>query len=229
MSVTNPCVLDIETSVIPDIAKYADEISKPPSRMKDPEKIAAWIENAKSKQANFAALDMDLARVVCVCWTTDGKKFRGGVAKNEVEERALLEKFWKTSREQRYTTYVGFNILDFDLPLLQRRSQYLNVPYPDLSLGRYRHDGIVDLMQILTWDGKVPYRRLEFYCRRFGIVCPIDDKHDGADVPNLVLLGDYDSVKRHCAADVKKEWMLAERIGVIDQPSIEIADPNQAF
>ena len=221
--VSRPVVIDIETSVIGDISAYQDEIARPPARLKDPVKIAEWIENAKAKQALFAALDLDLARIVCVCWTTDGKKLTGGIAKNEDEEKALLTQFWSATNG---FTFVGFNILDFDLPMCIRRSQYLDVPYPALDLGRYRHPGTVDLMQVLTFDGKVSYRRLEFYCKRFGITS-IEDKFSGADVPGLVALGDWQNVKRHCAADVKKEWLLAKRLGVIDEPVI--ADKDQPF
>ena len=215
---TNPFVLDVETSVISDVASYADEISRPPARLKDPVKIQEWIDNAKAKQASFAALDLDLARIVCMCWTADGVKLAGGIAKNENEERELITRFWNETRSISGRSYVGFNILDFDLPLLIRRSQYLGVTYPELELSRYRHKGIIDLMQILTFDGKVPYRRLEFYCRRFGITSAIEDKHTGADVPALVMAGDYDSVKRHCAADVQKEWNLGVRLGVLEKP-----------
>jgi len=222
--VTNPVVIDFETSVIANIADYANEVPKPPARMKDPEKIKAWIEERQAKQAEFAALDVDLARIVCVCWSTDGKKLGGGIAQDEKEEAALLRKFWDATRGK---VFVGFNIIDFDLPLAIRRSQYLDVTHPDLDLGRYARNGPVDLMQILTWNGKLNYRRLEFYCKRFGIVGP-EDKHTGADVPGLVMLGDWAAVKRHCAADVIKEWKLAERMGVINLPA-PINLKEQAF
>lgn len=223
MPARTPAVIDIETSVIPDIGDYQEDLLRVPGRYRDPEKIAKWIEDAKEKQANFAALDVDLARIVAVCWTTDGKKLKGGIAKTLEEERVLLEKFW--SHTWGKYTYIGFNILDFDLPVLVRRSQYLDVTYPDIELGRYRHAGSVDLMQILTWDGKVSPRSMNFYCKRFGITGP-EDKHNGADVPGLVAMGDYESVKRHCAADVIKEWKLAERLGVIEQP---VAQTDQPF
>lgn len=221
----NPLVFDAETSVIADVADYANDIGRPPARTKDPEKIAAWIENAKERQASFAALDLDLARVVSLCWTTDGIKLRGGVARNETEEGPLIRRFWE---ETRGFTYVGFNILDFDLPLLIRRSQYLDVPYPDVSVDRYRHQGVADLQQILTWNGKVNARKLTFYCRRFKVEVP-EDKHTGADIPTLVLLGTDDAwagIKRHNAVDVIREWRLAVRLGVIEPV---VNDPDSLF
>jgi predicted PolB exonuclease-like 3'-5' exonuclease len=221
--ITNPAVFDCETSTISDIAEYANETAKPPARYKDPEKIRQWIEDAQAKQAQYAALDVDLARVVALCWSLDGLKLKGGLAKNEAEEKALIAKFWETMRGK---TLVGYNILDFDLPLLIRRSQYLNVSYPEVSVDRYRHNGVVDLMQILSFNGKLNYRRLEFYCKRFGVKAP-EDKYSGADVPQLVALGEWEHVKRHCATDVVKEWRLAERMGLIEAP--KKADPDQPF
>lgn len=229
---TNPLVFDFETSVIPNVGDFSGEIGRPPARMKDPEKIKAWIENATVRASEFAALDFDLARIVCGVWCSDGVRLRGAVAKNEDEERVLLQKFWKavngTGGNAGRPTLIGFNILEFDLPLAVRRSQYLDVAYPEIEMSRYRHRNAEDLMQILTFDGKVNARKLEFYCRRFGI--EVEDKFNGADVPNLVMLGDYESVKAHCIADVRKEWKLAERLGVLDVRHLhQKADENTIF
>jgi len=219
----NPIVFDVETSVIPDIEDYRDDLMRVPGRYRDPEKIAKWIEEAQEKQARFAALDMDLARVVAVCWTTDGKRLRGGAAPDFEAEKVLIARFWSESTN---LTKIGFNILDFDLPLLVRRSQYLGIDYPFLELSRYRHPGSTDLMQVLTFDGKINARTLNFYCKRFGITAPPDDM-TGADIPALVSLGEWDKVKRHCGVDVIKEWRLADRIGVIDLP--EAPEPGAPF
>jgi hypothetical protein len=214
MPVTNGLVFDVETSVIRDIEAFSHEPVRVPARYKDPDKIRDYIEEARRKQAEFAALDIDLARVVCVAWTGDGKHLAGDVAQDEDAEREVLKKFWSATLGMRL---VGFNILDFDLPLLIRRSQYLDVSYPDIDLGRYARGGPIDIMQFLTWQGKVNARSLNFYCRRFGIKAP-DDAITGADVPTCVMAGDWQKVKQHCAIDVLKEWRLAEKLGLVESP-----------
>jgi DNA polymerase elongation subunit (family B) len=214
--IPNACVLDAETTSINGVADYNDMIGRPPARTKDPEKIAEWIENARAKQLQFSAVDVDLARIVCLVWTFNGTKLNGGTAANEDEEKALIERFWKETRPGK--TYVGFNILDFDVPLLIRRSQYLDVSYPALDVSKWRHTGIMDLMQFLAWDGKINYRSLAFYLRRFGIKPRMEDPCTGADIPGLVALKNWDYIKRHCAADVYNEWDLAKRLGLIEEP-----------
>lgn len=161
-------------------------------------------------------MDFDLARIVCLAWTFDGAKLDGGIAQDETEEAALLARFFSAIRD---ATLVGYNILDFDVPLMLRRALYLNVPAPMLSVNRYRHDHIVDLMQVLSYDGKATYRSLDFYVRRFGLEVP-HDPATGSDVQTLLSLGDWSAIKRHCAADVIKEWRLAERLGIVEPPRV---------
>ena len=62
-------VLDLESHAIPDAATYLTEPVEAPSNYKDPEKIAAYIKDAKQAQLDKAALDIDLARIVCLGFT----------------------------------------------------------------------------------------------------------------------------------------------------------------
>jgi hypothetical protein len=96
--------------------------------------------------------------------------------------------------------------------VLMRRSQYLNVAYPRLSLDKYRTPHI-DLMAHLTWNGLVRARSLKFYARRFGI--PFDDPVKGGDIPQLVDAGDWNAVIAHVSSDVELTAALARRIGVL--------------
>ena len=54
---------------------------------------------------------------------------------NEREETYSLRYLWKRATPS--TTFVTFNGLDFDLPLVLRRSLYLQVPAPEILLGKY--------------------------------------------------------------------------------------------
>ena len=112
-------------------------------------------------------------------------------------------------------TLVGFNCLSFDLPVLLRRSLYLGVHAPHVPLNKYRPGRVVDLMQLLAYQGTVTYRSLGFYCRRFGISVP--DEVTGADVAALVAAGEWRQVRDHVRADVAKTAQLAGRIGVISR------------
>jgi uncharacterized protein YprB with RNaseH-like and TPR domain len=206
-------IIDIETAGLPGAAEYATEPISAPSNWKDPEKIAAYIAEKQAEQINKAGLDLDLCRVVAVGLQREGAV---GVqvltAGDEAEERGLLTALWSQLLKIQHPVLVGFNHVGFDLPVLMRRSQYLNVAYPRLSLDKYRTPHI-DLMAHLTWNGLVRARSLKFYARRFGI--PFDDPVKGGDIPQLVDAGDWNAVIAHVSSDVELTAALARRIGVL--------------
>jgi DNA polymerase III epsilon subunit-like protein len=212
-------VIDIETSVIPGVSQFLGEI-KAPSNYKNEESIAKYIEKAQLEESSKAALDPDLCRIVAIAFqdVEPGVPLapKCGIARNEDEERKLLTRFWQAMKCKLGgpKTLIGFNINDFDVVALMRRSLYLGVPWIKYEVGRYRHPRIVDIMQELSYDGKLKYRSLDFYCKRFGIEEP-DPLKSGADVIERIAMGDYESAKAHCIADVRKEYRLAEAVGLL--------------
>jgi hypothetical protein len=129
----------------------------------------------------------------------------------EPEERAMLREFWAKVGDR---PLLGFNCLSFDVPVLPRRSLYLGVEARPFSLSKYKHPGILDLMQHLSFDGLLPYRSLSFYAKRFRLDVPADDT-SGADIGRLVAAGDWAAVAHHCRVDVIKTRLLAQRIGLL--------------
>jgi uncharacterized protein YprB with RNaseH-like and TPR domain len=208
-------VIDIETTGLPEAAEYATEPISAPSNWKDPDKIAAYVAEKQAEQVAKAGLDLDLCRVVAVGLQRDGAKgVQVMTAGDEAEERGLLTALWSQLLKVQHPVLIGFNHVAFDLPVLMRRSLYLDVAYPRLSLDKYRTPHI-DIMQHLTWNGLVRARSLKFYARRFGI--SIDDPVSGADIGALVEAGDWDKVISHVTSDVELTAALARRIGVIPQ------------
>jgi len=209
----NALILDIETFALDDAAEYIDEPTAP-ANYKDQEKIAAYVADAKAKAISKCALDVDLCRIVAIGYS--GIAGTGvEVCGHENQERGLLAEMWiAATKLGQYDGFCGFNILAFDLPVLIRRSQYLGVDVPRmaLNLDKYRTPHI-DLMERLSFNGKVKYRSLDFYCRRFGISVP--DDTSGKDIDALVRAGDWAAVEAHCRADIQKTRLLAERLGVL--------------
>jgi predicted PolB exonuclease-like 3'-5' exonuclease len=185
-------IFDLETFAIDDADQFI-EPAEAPSNYKKPEAIAAYIEEARVKALDTCA-----------------------ICENTLEERDTLEQFW---REAKGADLVSFRGLNFDMPILMRRSQYLNVPYLRLSLDKYRSNHI-DLFQELTWRGAIKGHSLQFYMARFGI--PYEDISSGKDIAALVKAGDWAGVKAHCAADVLGTKKLAQRLGLIEvtQPAV---------
>lgn len=204
----NRLIFDIETAPLPDAAEFLDlsEITAP-ANYKDPVKIAAYIEEEKSKALSRCGLDVDLARIVAVGWHLEGGESRALLAGDNEEEGELLTAFWAFAWDRHL---IGFNCLGFDLPMLLRRSAYLRVPTPDIQIDKFRHPRVTDLMQMLSFNGAVRARSLAFYGKRFGVKA--QDDTTGADIPGFVAAGEWEKVKAHVRADVQTTAALASRL-----------------
>ncbi len=202
------CVFDIEMAPLADAEVYLP-LPKPRANLKDPVKIEADMREKTAALLDRAALDPDLCRIVAAGWDCDGTA-ESAVCADAAQERLLLERFWKQSQG---ATLVGFNCLSFDLPVLLRRSLYLGLQAPHFSLNKYRSGNIVDLMQVLAYQGTLTYRSLGFYCKRFEIRVP--DEVTGTEIAALVEAGEWTKVHDHVRTDVAKTAELARRVGVL--------------
>ena len=217
MSAFGHLVIDIEAASIADAEQYLEPASAP-ANYKDEAKIAAYIAEANQQALSKCALDPDLARIVALGMCDP----QTGVvdvltANSEASEGVLLTTLWERLRGQ--VTVIGYNVTGYDLPVLMRRSLYLGVTAPQIQIDKYRHPTVIDLMQVLSYNGAMKYRGLAFYLKRFGI--PHTDTTTGADIGALVSTGDWAAIEAHCRADVEATVALARRIGVIQaQPEM---------
>jgi predicted PolB exonuclease-like 3'-5' exonuclease len=203
-------VFDIETAPLAVAADYLEPVEAP-ANYKDPIKIAAAIAEKTAEQLSRCSLDVDLCRVVAIGYQfadTDAPTVL--TAPDEAQEVAALTQFWTAVGDRHL---VGFNCLAFDLPVLLRRSLYLDVPAPRLQVDRFKHPSVTDVMQLLSFNGTLRLRGLSFYTKRFGFVVP-PDTLTGADIPEAVATGRWTDVEQHVRADVLKTALLAERLGV---------------
>lgn len=133
-------VFDIETGPRPEaeIIDLAPEF-KAPANYKDPEKIAAAIDEQKQEWMGKAALSAVTGRVLAVGWYQDGETTIIG----EDDEATTLRETWKriedAARDRRGV--IGFNSNRFDIPFLTRRSWALGVEVPS---GLYGARGYVN-------------------------------------------------------------------------------------
>ena len=209
-------VFDVESVAIANATEYLEPATAP-SNYKSEAAIASYVAKANAEQLAKAALDVDLARIVCVGFS-DGNTTLVAVCKDEDDEASALTAFWRkvavpASISDR-PTLVGFNCVGFDLPLMLRRSLYLGVKAPRLQVGKYRHDGIEDLMLTLSFDGALRYRGLDFWRRRLALDVP-PDPHTGGNIAGLVADGNWSAVADHCRSDVNTTAALARRMGVL--------------
>lgn len=215
-------VFDCETAPMPGCAQYLTDSIEAPSNYKDPAKIAAWVEEKRAKQIADAGLDLDLCEIVAIGIGFPAVTYAQTRATTSEEDMLRgLWRFVKNTQDQG-GSLVGFNCLSFDLPVLLRRSLYLGIPTPTIAIDKYRHDGVIDVAHELTFGGRMTWRSLAFYCRRFGI--PHDDSVDGSQIAQLVVEGQWDAIERHVRADVTATAALAARIGLIYAPMPQDAE-----
>lgn len=201
-------VFDIETAPVDGAAEFLEPVTAP-SNYKNPDVIASYVADKTAEAVGKCSLDPDLCRIVAIGWQREGEPIQVGCAENEFEEREALIHFW---REVGESHLIGFNCLAFDLPVLFRRSLYLNVPAPFIQIDKYRHPRVTDLQMVLSYNGALRLRGLSFYCKRFGIEVP--DAITGAGILDAVREHRWDLVTAHCQADIEKTARLAERVGV---------------
>lgn len=213
-------VFDIETAPLTEAADYL-EPAEAPANYKDPVKIAAAIAEKNAENLSRCGLDVDLCRVVAIGWTKEGSE---SVIASTVEtdfdgdEAAMLEGFWNIAEDKHL---VGFNCLQFDLPVLLRRSLYLGVVTPFLQIDKFKHPQVTDLMQLLSYNGAIRARGLSFYAKRLGFDVP--DTLTGADIAQAVAEGRWSDVAAHVRADVQKTALLAARVGCFHQKAVAVA------
>lgn len=214
-------VFDIETCPMPNCRDYLTDPIEAPSNYVDKAKIAAYIENKRLKQIADAGLDLDLCEIAAIAWALPGQPDPYVQMRDEWSEGDLLESFWRfvAGIQREGGNLVGFNCLSFDLPILLRRSLYLGVDAPAVRIDQYRHDGVIDVMEALSFGHKDYRRSLRFYAKRFGI--PHDDSVDGSQIAQLVATQQWDAIRGHVKSDVWTTTQLAQRCGFIYQPQAE--------
>jgi len=199
-------IVDIETCAMPDAGVYLDP-AEAPGNYKDEAKIAAYIADKQQKQIAEAGLEPDLCEIVAVGFLADDLDLSRVYTRADTDERGLIILLLNAIGNR---SVVGFRSLSFDLPVVIRRAQYLGIPCPDFSLDRYRSPHL-DIAERLSFNGKITWRSLSFYCRSFGI--PHDDTVKGKDITGLVAAHDWEAVAAHCRSDVEATAALARRLG----------------
>jgi len=101
------------------------------ANIKDPTKIEADIEAKKKAWAQKAALDPYRGRVVAIGYSRDDgdiicEHYNG----NKDKEREIIDDFWELYKHEVNHFLCGFNILNFDIPFLIRRSFAIGVRVP---------------------------------------------------------------------------------------------------
>lgn len=173
----------------------------------------AWAAEALRQEfLSKAALSPITGQVLAIGYST-----KSGQTIHQGDEKQTLVLFWETvqSCRKNRTPMIGFNICNFDLPFVVRRSWLhgVDVPAGILSQGRYWDKMFVDLMQVWgcgVWGERISLDKL---CGFFGLARKTGS---GADFARLLA----DEATKQQAIDYLKNDLLmtaqaAERLGVL--------------
>jgi predicted PolB exonuclease-like 3'-5' exonuclease len=170
------------------------------------------ITNAKKSESDFetffrnTSFQGEFGRILCIGYAIDD---------NEVEclvgdEKEMLQKFWSLASD--VNTFIGHNLMEFDLKFIYKRSIIHNVrPSRDLNFARYRSEPIFDTMKEWEkWGAQgVSLHRLT---TALGITSPKEEGIDGSKVYDYFLAGKTDEIAKYCKRDVDATRKVYKRM-----------------
>ncbi|MDO8444363.1 MAG: ribonuclease H-like domain-containing protein [bacterium] len=138
----------------------------------------------------------EFGRILCICYAVDD----GEVESLAGDEKEILQKFWGIAKDA--DTFIGHNIMEFDLRFIYKRSIINNVrPSRDLNFARYRSNPIFDTMKEWEkWGAQgVSLHKLTI---ALGLASPKEEGIDGSKVYDFYLAGKTDEIIKYCKRDV---------------------------
>lgn len=212
-------IFDIETGPLPEAELTAlippfDRDAVKTGNLKDPEKIAAKLAEAEAEHRrefiDRAALDPLTGQVLAI-----GILEKGGIAVlDDPSEAMLLREFWQMCQGDmgRVHQLVGFNVCQFDLPFLIRRSwkHRIAVPY-GYRRGRYWSDQVVDLREAWQLGDRQARGSLDSIARHLGVGAKNGDGKDFAEL----WQEDRAKAVAYLQNDLELTAKVAEALGVL--------------
>ena len=201
--------LDIET--IPDqrpgALERAEANIKPPSSYKKPESIERYRKDNAEAQLRRTALQGIAGEVCSIAWAFDDGPIKAATRDRTLSEASILQTFFANVADEmdgrgQYPriTWVGHNVIEFDLRFLKQRSLICNVPPAVFIPADARHGKTVfDTMK--EWAGWKGYVKLDALCDAFGI--PGKSDVDGSMVGDLWDAGEYEKIRQYNIDDVQ--------------------------
>ncbi|KAF0235097.1 MAG: hypothetical protein FD177_256 [Desulfovibrionaceae bacterium] len=212
MSVTD-IYIDIET--IPSPCPPSPECIQAPANYKDPEKIAAYRQNAIEDEWRKESLLSHRGRVLCIGWAVDDGEACSVCAE---PEGPAIESFWASLCSQlpressRSIRWVGFNVTSFDLQWLRHRSFKYGLRDLSYQLPADRYPK--NVFDLRSWWLGPDYQgkgKLEEIAAFFGLPGKTDGI-DGSKVFDFWRAGQLDEIAAYCRRDVELVRELHQRI-----------------
>lgn len=212
MTTTKTVVFDIETAPLPEseLQGMMPEFSAP-SNWKDPDKIKAHIEEQKKKWVEEAALSALTGRVLAI-GVLIGDEFI--CIADPAPEAQILHEFWDMMQlgGGLLSHMVGFNIFQFDLPFLIRRSWKMGVTVPlGIRRGRYWGDQITDLRDVWQCGDRQAHVSLDSIAKHLDVGAKTGS---GADFSKLWAI-EREKAMAYLKNDLELTAAIAKKFGVM--------------
>ena len=219
---THMITIDIET--IPDQREGAAQAARSriaaPGNYKDPDKIAAYIEERGEKAYRDTALDGSYGEIICIGYAI-GHEPAEAIYRDSLDpgsEKNLIEGFWDMVDSQivAMPRWIGQRVASFDLRFLWRRSVILDVPPSrvlPMDAPPWSRE-IADVSYMWTGD-RGRGIKLETLAEVLGIEGCKDDM-DGSQVWDAFLAGRIDEIVDYCVSDVEVARKAFYRMSFLD-------------
>ncbi len=214
-------VFDLETGPLAESELSAllppfDPTEVKTGNLKDPAKIAEKIAEAEANHRrdffDKAALDPLTGRVIAI-GMLDLETDKFFIIGHDDEARTLTE-FWEASQGEmgRLNSMLGFNIFNFDLPFLIRRSwkHRIKVPF-GIRRGRYWGDQLVDLRDAWQLGDRQARGSLDTIARHLGVGAKNGDGKAFAEL----WLNDRPKAEAYLRNDIQLTAKVADALGII--------------
>jgi len=214
-------VFDLETGPLAESELSAllppfDPAEVKTGNLKDPAKIAEKIAEAEANHRrdffDKAALDPLTGRVIAI-GMLDLETDKFFIIGHDDEARTLTE-FWEASQGEmgRLNSMLGFNIFNFDLPFLIRRSwkHRIKVPF-GIRRGRYWGDQLVDLRDAWQLGDRQARGSLDTIARHLGVGAKNGEGKAFAEL----WLNDRPKAEAYLRNDIQLTAKVADALGII--------------
>lgn len=209
----NEVTFDAET--VPNTTKkvkdYLKQSISPPGNIKKAESIEKWWKETAplvlEEKLAKGGLDGAFGHIICIGYKINDGKTQSLSATKVSQEKAIITKFFEEIESLGAgTTFIGHNVLGFDIKIMKMRAMILGIEIPRIFPIHAKpwSDEVYDTM--LEWDSK-DYTSLDKMCFAFGIEGKGD--MDGSQVYEYFKAGKHKEIAEYCADDTEKAYRLA--------------------
>ena len=211
----NELTIDIETipSIEQWVEEYVKEATKPSSALKKQDSINKWYEEkyAQAVEDNMAKCSFDGAmnHIICISCAVNNRDPISFYITDVADEAANLKEFYEYVSAVSMPTYIGHNIIGFDLRVLKQRSMVLCVrPPPSMPFNAKPWDeSPYDTMS--QWDQKNMVS-LDKIAKAFGIEGKSDI--DGSMIWGMFKESKFKEIAEYCEDDVRMAREVYKRM-----------------